>query len=169
MSASARPSAPPVAASATMRIRAMRPVDLPLVYALEVMGQEVPWSKSYFRRVLRQGASCWVLERDGEIFGFGIVSFIDEWAHIMNMAVAPAYRRRGLGRRILLHLLRVAKQHGCRRVFLEVRPTNQAAVALYRQLRFHFRAIQKHYYPTRGRRQDALILARSLRFYVSPG
>lgn len=169
MSASAGPSSPPVAASATMRIRAMHAADLPAVYGLEVLGQPVPWSKSFFRRVLRRGASCWVLERDGEIFGFGIISFADSWAHIMNMAVAPAYRRRGLGRRMMLHLLRVAKQHGCRRVSLEVRPTNQAAVSLYRQLRFRFRAIHKHYYPTRGRRQDALILARSLRFYVAPG
>jgi ribosomal-protein-alanine N-acetyltransferase len=169
MSASARPSSAATAATATLRMRAMHPVDLPAVYALEVLGQPVPWSKSFFRRVLRQGASCWVLERDGEIVGFGIVSFADSWAHIMNMAVAPGYRRHGLGRRILLHLLRVARQHGCRRVSLEVRPTNQAAVSLYRQLRFRFRAIRKHYYPARGRRQDALVLARSLRFYVTPG
>lgn len=80
-----------------IHLRPMRDADLPAVHRLEVSSQPVPWPLWFFRRQLRSSASCWVLVADEAIIGFGIVAFEKDRAHIMNMCVAPGYRRRGLG------------------------------------------------------------------------
>ncbi len=145
----------------------MRMSDLPGVYRLEAMSQPVPWPRWYFRALLRKKASCWVLEVGDEIIGFGIVDFVKDWAHIMNMCVVPEYRRRGLGRRIMLHLLDVARQHHCKRAWLEVRPNNRPAILLYRKLGFRTKRIRKGYYLYQARRQSGLLMARLVRASLS--
>ncbi len=147
----------------TIHLRPMLESDLPGVYGLEVTSQPLPWPLWFFRRQVRQGASCWVLEEEAGIVGFGIVAFAKNRAHIMNMCVAPGYRRRGLGRRILLHLLGVARHRHCRRAWLEVRRANRPAIGLYRTLGFRTKAIRKGYYPTRTGRQNGLLMARPIR------
>ena len=149
------------------RMRPMHEPDLPGVSRLERTGQPFPWPLWCFRTQLRKGASCWVLEQGKEIIGFGIVAFAADSAHIMNMSVAPEHRRRGMGRRILLHLLAVARQRHSRRAWLEVRPTNRAAILLYRKLGFRTRQIRKGYYLARTGRQKALVMARPLRSSVN--
>jgi ribosomal-protein-alanine N-acetyltransferase len=148
---------------ANIRLRPMQETDLPGVHRLEVTSQPVPWPLWYFRGLLRQGVSCWVLEENKEIVGFGIVAFAKLRAHIMNMCVAPEYRRRGLGRRIMLHLQIVARQHHCRWVWLEVRPTNRPAIVLYRKLGFRAKQVLKGYYPNRMGRQNGLLMACPIR------
>ena len=145
-----------------MRLRPMKESDLHGVYALEVASQPLPWPRWFFRRQLRTGASCWVLEQGEHIIGFGIVAFVKDRAHIMNLCVAPGYRRRGLGRRIMLQLLRAARQHHCQRAWLEVRPTNRAAVLLYRKLGFRQKQVIRAYYPSPSGRNNALCMARAL-------
>jgi ribosomal-protein-alanine N-acetyltransferase len=146
-----------------IHLRAMQEADLPEVYALEVISQPAPWPRWFFRRQLRSGASCWVLEAGKQIVAFGIVAFVKDLAHIMNMCVAPDYRRRGLGRRIMLRLLGIARQRHCRGVWLEVRPTNRAAILLYRELGFRQKQVIEAYYPSPGGRRNALYMARALR------
>jgi ribosomal-protein-alanine N-acetyltransferase len=147
----------------SVRLRPMLQADLPSVHCLEVMSQPLPWPLWLFRRQLRSGASCWVLEAGGEIAGFGIVAIDKHRAHIMNMCVAPGYRRRGLGRRIMLHLLDVARHRHCRGAWLEVRRSNRPAVVLYRKLGFRTRRICKGYYPTRRGRLNGALMVRPLR------
>lgn len=148
---------------ANICLRPMQESYLLGVYRLEVMSQPLPWPLWYFRRQLHKGASCWVLKEGEEIVGFGIVAFVKDRAHIMNMCVAPEYRRRGLGRHIMLHLLGVARQRCCRRVWLEVRRTNLPAIMLYRNLGFRTKQIRKGYYPTPKGRQNGLVMARPIR------
>lgn len=140
----------------------MRESDLAGVHRLEKLSQPVPWPLPFFRRQLRGRASCWVLEKGGVIIGFGIVAFVEDWAHIMNMCVAPAYRRRGLGRRMMLHLLEIARRRQCRRVWLEVRRSNRPAILLYGKLDFRVKRIRKNYYRTRQGLRDGLVMARSI-------
>ncbi len=147
----------------SLRLRPMLRADLPGVHRLELMSQPIPWPLWLFRRQLRSGASCWVLEAGGEIAGFGIVAFDKQRAHIMNMCVAPGYRRRGLGQRIMLHLLDVARHRHCRGAWLEVRRSNRPAVVLYRKLGFRTRRIGTGYYPTRRGRLNGAVMARPLR------
>lgn len=143
-----------------VHLRRMQESDLAQVYQLEVAGQPAPWPSWYFRRQLRDGASCWVLESGRTLTGFGIISFTGDQAHIMNLGVAPAYRRRGLGRRLMLHLLGVAREQHCRHVWLEVRRTNRPAILLYRELGFRMKEILKGYYATHDGTQSGLLMSR---------
>ncbi len=151
------------ALSDSIRLRPMQESDLPGVHRLEVRSQPLHWPLWFFRSQLRKGASCWVLEEGEEILGFGILACEKNGAHIMNMCVAPQYRRRGLGRRILLHLLGIAKHRRCRRAWLEVRRSNRPAILLYRKLGFRGTQIRKSYYPGRKGRQNGLLMARPVR------
>ena len=150
--------------SVNFRLRPMQESDLPGVYRLEILSQPVPWPLWFFRRQLRTGASCWVLEEGTEIIGFGIVAFEKDRAHIMNMCVAPAYRHHGLGRHMMLHLLGIARHRRCRRAWLEVRPTNRPAILLYRKLGFRTKLVRKGFYPSRRGRQNGLVMARPIRY-----
>lgn len=145
-----------------VHFRPMQEFDLPLVGMLENQSQPYPWPRWFFRKQLRSGAACWVVEQQDEILGFGIMVMVKHWAHIMNMCVAPEYRRRGLGRRIMLHLLTMARQKHATHAWLEVRPTNRPAVLLYRKLGFRLKQIRKGYYLSRRGRQNALVMVRKL-------
>ena len=144
-----------------IRLRTMQEKDIRAVYKLEKLCQPRPWPSWYFRKQLRT-SSCWVLEHQGMDVGFGIVSMVKDWAHIMNMCVAPGYRRRGLGRRILLQLLQVAKRHHAHHAWLEVRPSNLPAVNLYRKMGFRKIQIRKNYYMLPSGKENALVMVRRL-------
>jgi ribosomal-protein-alanine N-acetyltransferase len=96
------------------------------------------------------------------VVGFGIVAMVKDWAHIMNMCVAPGYRRRGLGQRILLQLLKVAKRQHASRAWLEVRPTNHPAVRLYLKMGFRKIQIRKNYYVLPSAKENAIVMVRRL-------
>lgn len=127
---------------------------------MEKACQEAPWPGWCFRRMLRTHASCWVLEKDHELIGFAILRMENDKAHIMNMCVSPIFRRKGLGRRIMLHLLSTARKKHARTAWLEVRKNNRDAILLYRKLGFRATSIRKNYYLTRRGRQHAIIMAR---------
>ena len=145
-----------------IHFRSMQEHDLPAVYRLEKACQPMPWPCWCFRSTIRSRASCWVVEKEGEIIGFGILSIEKGRAHIMNMCVAPAHQRQGLGRRIMLHLLSIAKKKHARNAWLEVRSTNRPAILLYRKLGFRAKLIRKGYYRMRHGRKNAIIMARKL-------
>lgn len=149
-------------APTSIHFRSLQQRDLAAVYELEKLCQSYPWPLWWFRKTLRGGASGWLLEIDGRIIGFGILRITRARAHILNMCVTPEYRHRGLGRRILLRLLVVARKQHARQAWLEVRATNRTAILLYRKLGFHMQAIRKHYYLTRTGRENAIVMARKL-------
>lgn len=153
-----QPDMPP---SEHIYLRAMQEKDLRAVYKLEKLCQLYPWPAWYFRRQLRS-ASCWVLVQQGMIIGFGIVAMVKDWAHIMNMCVAPGYRRCGLGRRIMIHLIRIAKRQHASHAWLEVRPSNIPAVMLYRKLGFRKKQIRKKYYMRPSGRENGIVMVRRL-------
>ncbi len=140
----------------------MQQRDLAAVYELEKLCQAYPWPRWWFRKTLRAGASGWLLEKEGKVIGFGILKTDKARAHILNMCVSPEHRRRGLGRRIMLQLLVIARKRHTRQAWLEVRSSNHTAIQLYRKLGFHMQGIRKHYYPTRTGRENAIIMARKL-------
>jgi [ribosomal protein S18]-alanine N-acetyltransferase len=143
-------------------LRAMRDTDIEQVAALEVASYEFPWNAGIFRDCLRAGYGCWVLEEEGRIIGYALLSVAAGEAHILNLCIAPGHQRRGLGRRLLLRLLDLARWHRAERVFLEVRPSNEAAIALYRQEGFNEIGTRPRYYPARHGREDAVVMAMEL-------
>jgi ribosomal-protein-alanine N-acetyltransferase len=146
-----------------MQLRPMSEADLAAILRLEKLSYPMPWPGWFFRRLLRGDSSCWVYEQNGVVVAYGIVRCMRDLAHLMNLCVAPGFRRRGLGRKMLLHLMQVARSRGARRTWLEVRPDNRVAIALYKSLGFSVRMRRKGYYRNAQQRQrDALVMSRTL-------
>jgi ribosomal-protein-alanine N-acetyltransferase len=140
-------------------LRAMRREDLDRVVAIEQASYEFPWSAGIFRDCLQAGHSCWVLTHDGEVDGYGILSVAAGEAHVLNVCIDSQQRGLGYGRRMMRRLLDLARWYGAERVFLEVRPSNPNAKALYESMGFAQIGRRPKYYPAREGREDALVMA----------
>jgi len=147
---------------ASVSIRQMRHEDLAHVSDIERRSYEFPWSHGVFRDCLLAGYQCVVLERDGELAGYGILSVAAGEAHILNLCIEPAYRSRGYGERLLDEILFRARTLSVREIFLEVRPSNANAIALYKKKGFHQVANRPAYYQSHEGREDAAVLSKKL-------
>lgn len=136
--------------------------DLPLVSDIERRSYDFPWSHGVFRDCLLAGYQCIVLERDENVAGYGILSIAAGEAHILNLCVDRNYRSHGYGERLLDEILLIARSRDVRQIFLEVRPSNRTAIALYRKKGFHQVANRPAYYQAPEGREDAAVLAKKL-------
>ncbi|HRX89031.1 MAG TPA: ribosomal protein S18-alanine N-acetyltransferase [Steroidobacteraceae bacterium] len=146
-----------------VQIRPMLESDVPAIVELERLSYPFPWSEGIFRDCVRVGYTCRVLDLDGQVMGYGVMSTGAGEAHILNVCVRPTFRTRGLGKRLLEHLMDRAAGSGMLDIFLEVRPTNTAAIRLYQSLAFEQVGIRRGYYQAAGGREDAVVLRASLR------
>jgi len=140
----------------------MEESDVLAVVAIERSAYTHPWTEGIFRDCLRVGYSCTVFEQCGVIDAYGIMSVVAGECHILNICVRPEIQGRGVGRKVLTHLLARARQSGTEAAFLEVRPSNVAAISLYTRMGFNEVGIRRRYYPTHGGREDAIIMALDL-------
>ncbi|MCP5143850.1 MAG: ribosomal protein S18-alanine N-acetyltransferase [Gammaproteobacteria bacterium] len=142
--------------------RPMSDRDLALIAGIESSSYFAPWSAGTFADCLRVGYCCWVMESGQDIVGYAIMTVAVGEAHLLNICVAPAYRGLGYGRCMMDELLRIARRHKAEDMYLEVRPSNLAALSLYKQLGFRQIGMRRGYYPAPGGREDAWVLARHL-------
>nr|WP_301288327.1 ribosomal protein S18-alanine N-acetyltransferase [Natronospira proteinivora] len=141
----------------------MQEADLERVHEIERRGYGFPWPVGIFRDCLRAGYHCWVMEAQGCIAGYAIVSVAAGESHVLNICIDPAWQRLGLGRELMNHVMAEARGAGAQRMLLEVRPSNRSARELYDQLGFNEIGLRRGYYPNHsGIREDALVLAREL-------
>ncbi|TDB35134.1 ribosomal-protein-alanine N-acetyltransferase [Stenotrophomonas sp. TEPEL] len=140
-------------------MRALRESDLNAVMAIEVRGYPYPWTRGIFLDCLRAGYPGLAMERDGLLIGYGVLSLAADEAHVLNICIDPLVQSRGLGRRLLRALVRLAADRGAQRVFLEVRPSNTPALALYHSEGFNEIGRRPRYYPAAQGREDALVMA----------
>lgn len=146
-----------------VRLRPMRGVDLAAVMALERKSYPFPWSEGIFRDCLRIGYCSWVAEAARTVVGYAVMSVAAGEGHLLNLCIDPDHHGEGLGKRLLRHMLRLAREHGADTAFLEVRPSNAVALALYRDAGFVEVGMRRAYYPAgRGKREDAIVLAMQL-------
>lgn len=150
------------AAVAQASLRPMREYDLDAVMAIELRAYLFPWTRGVFRDCLLADYPARVLEQDGEIIGYGMLSIAADEAHVLNVCAAPEAQGCGHGRRLLRALLQLARGRGVQRVFLEVRPSNTAAIALYHAEGFNEIGRRPRYYPARQGREDAIVMAMEL-------
>ena len=143
-------------------VRAMNHDDLSQVSDIERRSYDFPWSHGVFRDCLLAGYTCVVLERDDTVAGYGILSVAAGEAHILNLCVDPNYRSHGYGERLIDEILLRARAASVREIFLEVRPSNQTALALYRKKGFHQVANRPAYYQAHDGREDAAVLVKKL-------
>jgi ribosomal-protein-alanine N-acetyltransferase len=144
------------------RLRPMREEDIAGVMAIESVVYTHGWTEGIFLDCLRVGYSCWIHEDDGEVVSYGILSLAAGEAHILNVSVKPERQGEGLGRRMIEHLLTLARERGADTAFLEVRPSNAVAIGLYESLGFIQAGIRPDYYPAEKGREDAVIMAKAL-------
>lgn len=140
-------------------MRALRESDLNAVMAIEVRGYPYPWTRGIFLDCLRAGYPGLAMERDGLLIGYGVLSLAADEAHVLNICIDPLVQSRGLGRQLLRALVRLASDRGAQRVFLEVRPSNTPALALYHSEGFNEIGRRPRYYPAAQGREDALVMA----------
>jgi [ribosomal protein S18]-alanine N-acetyltransferase len=153
---------PSLAEQAELMFRPMRKADLEMVMAIESKAYEFRGEPDIFRDCLKTGYCCWVGEKAGHVVAYGILTVGAGESHILNVCISPSAQGKGYGRRMMEHLMGVAKDHRAEMMILEVRPSNNRALKLYLDLGFNEIGTRKGYYPSQNGREDALVLARML-------
>lgn len=153
-----------VSAPAPLSLRVMRESDLDAVMEIERRAYPFPWTRGIFRDCLQAGYPGLVVERDRQMIGYGMVSIAADEAHVLNVCIDPCWQSHGHGRRLLRALVQLVRDRGAHRVFLEVRPSNLGAVALYQSEGFNEIGRRPRYYPAQHGREDALVMAMELCF-----
>jgi ribosomal-protein-alanine N-acetyltransferase len=134
--------------------------DVDEVHALEQSVFPHPWSRANFADSLASGYDAWVLrEEGGALAGYFVLMFAVDEAHLLDVALSAAHQRAGLGRYLLDSATARARQKGMESMLLEVRPTNERALAVYRAYGFSEIGRRKAYYPAHaGTREDAIVM-----------
>jgi len=142
-----------------LQLRPMKLADLSKVMDIELRAYPFPWAVGVFRDCLRAGYVAQILEYEHTPIGHGVISVAAEEAHLLNLSIDPDYQAKGYGRYLLRALMDLAYQRGARRVFLEARPSNAPALALYYSEGFNEIGLRRRYYPAIPEREDALVMA----------
>lgn len=144
---------PPAVYLLSMRRRHLR-----AVMRIEAQVYPRPWSLPLFMSelALRSTRSYTVARVQGVVVGYSGLMLAGEDAHVTTLAVDPAWHRRGIGSRLLIHMARTAVEAGAARLTLEVRVGNQPAQALYRRFGFYPAGVRKNYYVETN--EDALVM-----------
>lgn len=156
----------------TLSLRPMQVEDLDAIMAIEPTIYSHPWTRGNFSDSLNFGYSSWVLEdnslgNSGKIIGYALLMMVLDEAHLLNLSVAKHMQKQGLGRYLLEHMLKIAKNYKATNLFLEVRPSNIAAIVLYENAGFAEIAVRRGYYPadlktSKSDREDALLMGLAL-------
>ncbi len=143
----------------TIELRRLELSDLSAIERIELRSYPTPWSRSMFAGELEKQSSICLGAFDtetGELVGYLIISrYVDAW-HVMNVAVAPDHRRRGIATTLLDRLFQLTAGDDRRGYTLEVRVSNLDAIRLYERTGFKARGIRRGYYT--DNREDALIM-----------
>lgn len=139
--------------------RLMEPEDLPAVLANERAAYDFPWTRGIFLDCLKNGYFCLVAEENHRVVGHALMLIGAGEAHLLNLCVNPECQRSGFARVMLQDCIDTARRQGCEQMFLEVRPSNHAALALYHEFGFNELGRRPAYYDAPGGREDALMLA----------
>lgn len=141
----------------------MAEADLPWVVENERELHAFPWTAGNFTDSLCAGYSCWVMRNGNGPVAYAVMLTVIDEAHLLNISVARAAQRRGIGGALLQYLFSEARRVGATQFFLEVRPSNAAALALYGRHGFAAVGRRKGYYPApQGQREDAIVMRREL-------
>ena len=143
-----------------MRLRRLELADLDAIQEIEQVSYPTPWSRSMFATELAKPSSLSLgaVDEAGELIGYLVLSrYVDAW-HVMNVAVSPAWRRKGVATALLRRLLDETRNDGQRGYTLEVRVSNVGAISLYERFGFRTKGVRRGYYT--DNREDALIMWR---------
>ena len=140
-------------------ISSLTTTDLARAYEIETRAHAFPWSEKPFASNQGERYLNYRLLVGDVMAAFAITQGVLDEATLFNIAVDPAWQRKGLGRQLLEHLIGELEKRGVLTLWLEVRASNTAAIALYESLGFNEATIRRNYYPTAQGREDAIIMA----------
>lgn len=143
-------------------IRPMERHDVPAVLAIEQRAYAYPWTEGIFNDCIRVGYHSFVVERDEQIVAYAFMNTVLGEAHVLNLCVDPTLRRQGIARNLLEYIIDLAKNLKALTLFLEVRESNHAALALYQGCGFDEIGVRRNYYPAPVGREDAIMLVKQL-------
>lgn len=148
------------------KLEPMREEDLDDVMAIESAIYTHPWTRGNFADSMRAGYACKVWRADrkagAELIGYFVLMAAAGEGHLLNLSIAAPWQRSGCGSALLREVAGLAGALGASNLFLEVRPSNHAAQALYRRFGFRKVAVRRDYYPAHTGREDALVLSLAL-------
>ncbi len=147
--------------SDALSFRPMTEADLEAVLKIEYAAFSHPWTRGIFLDSLKS-YDCWLMFEGSQQVGHGVIQVVAGEAHLLNITVKPESQGRGLGLRLLEHLMRRARELQAGECFLEVRASNQPAYRLYERYGFNEIGRRRDYYPAVGGREDALVMACTL-------
>jgi ribosomal-protein-alanine N-acetyltransferase len=140
-------------------ISSLTTTDLARAYEIETRAHAFPWSEKTFATNQGERYLNLRLMANEVMAAFAITQVVLDEATLFNIAVDPAWQRQGFGRKLLKHLIDELEKRDVLTLWLEVRASNHAAIALYESLGFNEATIRRNYYPTANGREDAIIMA----------
>lgn len=146
------------------KFRLMLEDDLDEVITIEEAVYPYPWTRGIFHDCLHIGYLCQVLEINGKIVAYSVMSVAVGEAHILTLVVAEAVQGKGYGKKMLNEMIQHAVNDNANTMYLEVRTSNKIAIQLYHERGFNELGIRNNYYPADKGREDALILGLDLSF-----
>lgn len=144
------------------RFAALTAADLDRVVTEEAALQAHPWTRGNFEDSLVAGHEAWGMWLGEQPAAYAIVLRVLDEAHLLTIGVTPALQGQGLGGRFLAWLCARAQHDGVASFYLEVRPSNRAALALYTRADFVEIGRRRGYYPAQDGREDAIVMRRAL-------
>jgi ribosomal-protein-alanine N-acetyltransferase len=141
-----------------MKIRPSSSDDLATILLIENLTNQIPWTEQQFRSSDEVGHYSVVIAGKDGVVGFAIYSPIIPESHLLNIAIMPIHQGQGLGRQLLQKVILQNKTLGVKSLTLEVRVSNDSAIALYEREGFLKDAIRPNYYSGENAKEDALLM-----------
>lgn len=143
--------------------RYMTEGDIGVTREIEIKANPMPWTEKNFTDCLSNGYYCLIQEVNQEVSGFAIQTISLQEAHLLNIGIREKFRNKGLGQDLLSQIVLASKEMGSKKISLEVRVSNKAAIELYSKSGFKKLSLKKNYYGLPDGREDALIMGKRLR------
>lgn len=151
----------------TLRVRSMQSSDIDSVYAIETAAHRSPWSRDIIRDCVLVNYDCRIIEADTRtdviLAGYIICRYEVNICHILNLCIAPALQGSGYGQSLLKNIIDSQKNTIVDTIILEVRPSNLAAIHLYKKMGFLQTGIKPGYYHDDNCIEDAVVLQKKIR------
>lgn len=143
--------------AAELHIEPYDPSDLDSMMAIENVSFTVPWSRaSYEELAPLDSVNIWVGKIESELVCYMLYQRVGDEMELHTIAVAPSWRQKGIGKRLMAHMIAEARRIGVSKLYLLVRPSNHAAVSLYKEHGFKGIGVRRAYYRDNG--EDAMVM-----------
>jgi ribosomal-protein-alanine N-acetyltransferase len=149
------------------QLEAIVPQDLDRILAIDRLAFKRPWNRALFleefscEKAFSYAVRCNGTEASLAIIAYAFCRMVVTELHIIRIAVAPDFRSRGVATCLLQQCFKRARQNDFESAYIEVRPSNKAALALYRKLGFYVIGTRPNYYPESS--EDALVMRKQLK------